>query len=463
MASYQHWRLNHDLPKYQQIAQLIENDIRNNLLVNGDKLPSQRTLAKWLNIDFTTVTRAYRLAQQRGWIENQRGSGAYVCATVSQKAGINLIEHLDYNTPPFPAAFNLQRALNNSLKQLFHQQSSHTLGYYDSAFLNQQNTEAAITWLKPIYEAIDQHTILTSIGAQQALYAILTQHTQPDDYIITTQHTYPGLINICKQLKLNLLTIDSDTEGPLPAKLRQLYLKHQPRFLYLNPTLHNPTTQTISAKRRSELAQVIRQFAIPTIEDDPYALLATHAPPPLIHYTQGKHIFYIATLSKAVTVLLRTAFIVLPRHESHTGLSDSMCNLLTVEPTLLTGIASHWIQQGIAQQFNQAIRQEAQLRLALAHDILQHCPGQLSNNQEGLHLWLTLTKDFDVPQLLARLALEHIAVADEYAFLSQPTNQNHAIRLSLGYLANRDKLAMILQRFTTILNQTHQSRTRVIV
>jgi DNA-binding transcriptional MocR family regulator len=52
-----------------------------------------------------------------------------------------------------------------------------------------------------------------------------------------------------------------------------------PKALYLNPTLLNPTTHTISEPRRLAVTSIARRFGVPIVEDDPYGLLPEHAPP----------------------------------------------------------------------------------------------------------------------------------------------------------------------------------------
>ncbi|PNB41363.1 PLP-dependent aminotransferase family protein, partial [Pseudomonas sp. GW456-E7] len=47
-------------PFYESIAALLEHDIKNGFLAPGTKLPPQRELADFLDLNFTTITRAYK-------------------------------------------------------------------------------------------------------------------------------------------------------------------------------------------------------------------------------------------------------------------------------------------------------------------------------------------------------------------------------------------------------------------
>ena len=61
---------------YLAIADALEADVAAGRLAAGEKLPTQRELARRLGVDLTTVTRAFAEAAGRGLIvaEGRRGS-----------------------------------------------------------------------------------------------------------------------------------------------------------------------------------------------------------------------------------------------------------------------------------------------------------------------------------------------------------------------------------------------------
>lgn len=64
---------------YLQIYDYIRGEIRSGSLTAGEKLPSTRSLASYLNISRSTTQLAYDMLAEEGYIELRRGSGAYVC------------------------------------------------------------------------------------------------------------------------------------------------------------------------------------------------------------------------------------------------------------------------------------------------------------------------------------------------------------------------------------------------
>ncbi|NRR21945.1 GntR family transcriptional regulator, partial [Brevibacillus sp. MS2.2] len=65
-------------PLYKQIAEQIEQRISSGEFGPGSYLPSERTLAKELNVNRSTVVAAYDELQAAGMIERIQGSGTIV-------------------------------------------------------------------------------------------------------------------------------------------------------------------------------------------------------------------------------------------------------------------------------------------------------------------------------------------------------------------------------------------------
>ncbi len=67
-------------PIYQQILEQIKEQILNNTLKEGDRLPSIRSLAKDLKISVITSKRAYDELELLGLIETVQGKGTFVAS-----------------------------------------------------------------------------------------------------------------------------------------------------------------------------------------------------------------------------------------------------------------------------------------------------------------------------------------------------------------------------------------------
>ena len=66
------------LPIYTQIVNQVQAQIAGGSLNPGDQLPTVRSLAEELRVNFNTVARAYRILDEARIISTQQGRGTYI-------------------------------------------------------------------------------------------------------------------------------------------------------------------------------------------------------------------------------------------------------------------------------------------------------------------------------------------------------------------------------------------------
>ncbi len=66
------------IPIYLQVVERIKERIAGGSLVPGTQLPTVRSLALELRVNFNTIARAYRILDEVGIISTQQGRGTYV-------------------------------------------------------------------------------------------------------------------------------------------------------------------------------------------------------------------------------------------------------------------------------------------------------------------------------------------------------------------------------------------------
>jgi len=74
------------IPIYIQIIDQIKHLIATGVLQPDDQLPTIRELAADLDVNFTTVARAYRLLDEEGLISTQHGRGTYILPLPSDQS-----------------------------------------------------------------------------------------------------------------------------------------------------------------------------------------------------------------------------------------------------------------------------------------------------------------------------------------------------------------------------------------
>lgn len=65
-------------PIYQAIAGQLEEDILNGVLLPGTKLPPQRELADFLDLNLSTISKVFKVCELKGLLSAAVGSGTYV-------------------------------------------------------------------------------------------------------------------------------------------------------------------------------------------------------------------------------------------------------------------------------------------------------------------------------------------------------------------------------------------------
>lgn len=431
-------------PRYVQIADQLGEAIRNGKISTGDRLPSQRGLARQLDVDLTTVTRAYNEARSRGLIVSFGGRGAFV-ASLAPDNGAQRID-LSMNIPPQPADTDLAEQIQSGITELLTRQGVASLSAYDGGVATAAAVQAGRAWLKPALEGLDTEKLVLSAGAQAAIFGILLSCTKPGDAVLSEPLTYPGFIVAARQLGLRVITVESDEDGILPDALERCHGETGARLLYLNPTLNNPTTRMMSADRRQQIAASLRRLEMTLIEDDPYRNLIKDAPPPLATFTRGERTYYIASMSKCLWPTLRTAFVLPPAKLDASPMLESLRAATMVCSPLLAGLTEQWIRSGIARQLVHEIQREVRARQTLARSVLAQ---PYFAQPTGLHIWVPLPPHWNQHHFVYTLAEQGILVAGADAFSPNPV-EAPAVRVSIGGTGNHAELNAALEQIEAL-------------
>jgi len=448
----------HGGPRFLQIADALQAAMADGSLKPGDRLPPQRQLAAQLNLDLTTVTRAYDEARRRHLLEGRGARGTYVAAP---RIELTSVLDLSMNTPPPPAGVDFDDLLKQGLSQVMMGADTALLMTYHLGGGSDSDRKAGARWLEPMFGALGSAQVVVCPGAQAAIAALILALTKPGDVILTEPASYPGLRTAATQFGRRIVAVEADQHGMVPEMLEQACHQHQPGLLYLNPTLQNPTAITIPERRRKELANIAKRCNVRIVEDDPYWLLADAPPPPIATFAP-EQVSYISTLSKCLTPGLRVAFVLIrDPHERERFLVALRSFALMVAP-LTAALATQWILDGSAAALMEGVRKEARLRHWMARDILA---GRYSGTGDGLHVWLELPGYWNSSQLARAADNEGIAVTPAEAFATSATGSGsvNAIRISLGSIKDRGRLQTGLQKLSHLLARRPEPFSAAVV
>jgi DNA-binding transcriptional MocR family regulator len=430
-------------PRFLQIADALEKAIAAGELKAGDRLPPQRELAADLQVDLTTVTRAYDEAKRRNLLEGRGARGTYVSAP---KVELMTVLDLSMNLPPPPDGVDFDDLLRQGLAQVLMRADNELLMTYHLSGGSRSDREAGARWIAPMFGAVPAEQVVICPGAQAAIAALMLALTDPGDVILAEPMTYPGLREAAVQLGRRIVPVKADANGMLPDAFDEACRAHRPRLVYLNPTLQNPTALTMSAQRRRDLAALAIRHTVRIVEDDPYWLLA-EAPPLPVAAHAPQQTYYIATLSKCLTPGLRVAFVLVRDDAERERFVAALRAFVLMAAPLTAALATQWIFDGSAASLMDGVRKEARLRHRMAHHVLA---GRCGGAGDGLHVWLELPAYWQSNQLARAAAKEGLAVTPAAAFATGAESSN-AIRISLGSIKDRSRLQVGLQRLSQLL------------
>ncbi len=157
-------------PAYLIIPDLIEEALADGRLQARDRLPGLRDLADALDLNYSTVARAYGEARKRGLIDAKAGSGTYVrgrAPALPLRGGTSA--EMTMNMPPEPLA--LATRLRESSAALLAATDPYMLLRYQD-FGGTPADRAAVTgWLRRLVPKATGDTLLICPGMHSALVA----------------------------------------------------------------------------------------------------------------------------------------------------------------------------------------------------------------------------------------------------------------------------------------------------
>ena len=437
--------------RYEQIAHAIERDIASGLLKPGTKLPTQRALAKQLNVTVATCGRGYALAAARGLTTLEVGRGSFVAFPAEVPGGeptptAGLVTDLGINLPPriherdiYSKVLQLLSVTRN-VSDLF---SALPVETY------RRNRDAAAQWVDSRL-ACKPEDIIICTGMQSALISGLSVITKPGDNILVESHTFPGILTVARMLQLNPISVDMDQRGivvdDFAAKLKKT------KVAYLNPTNQNPTTSVLPVSRRKSIGNLIKKHDAWLIEDDTYGHFFESTPP--ISRFAPDRCLYVSSLSKVMSVGLRLAFMRVPAMIHSEVLERFRATSFFPSP-LSVEIATRWIEDGTAKQLVNQLQEIASQRQQIAFEILE---SPLIHGKPKInHIWMEVPSPWTADSLI-RAARENGVLLSPASLFSPHGISSNSIRIALGAARNDEELKAALKKIVRLI-KSPESRT----
>jgi len=394
----------HEKPLYRVLANILETDIQRGLLKPGDKLPPQRELADFLDINLSTVTRAFKICEMKGLIDGTIGRGTYISQDVKAHQPMLLQEepHGLINLGASHPLAAQNHYVTKVMKQILKKTSVENLFNYAEPLGKESHRKSGVKWLQHFHLSPKAEDIMITSGLQNALTVILASLFEAGDKIAVPPLLYPGFKNIANMLGLRLVPIPFQHTSIDPEILARKCRVEKIKGIYLSPDYHNPTTFCMSMAERHDIADVVKKNHLICIEDATYSFLQDNITVPLCAYIPEQCI-YVSTVSNSICCGLRISFLRVP-DPYKTDIADGIRNINVMSSPFDAETVSKIIDTGLAAEITQNNKREICNRNQIANEIL--CNTNLLGDHNCQFRWLYLTpskssSDFE------RLAMEH--------------------------------------------------------
>jgi len=451
-------------PKYLLIAEAIGQSIADGRLKERDRLPAQRDLAFDLGLSLNTVSRAYAEAIRRGFLHGEVGRGTYVRTGGPLPADG---PHARLTRPTrgpidfslnLPAAGESAAALAQTLATIEGTSDLATYLDYQTDGDPDRHATAGAAWIGQLGLDVESGDVVLTNGAQHGLMVAMLALMRPGDVMLTESLTYAPVKAMARHLNLTLFPVAMDDGGLSPDALDEACGRTAAKTLYCLPTLHTPTTITMSAERRRDVATIARTHDLTVVEDDVFGFLPPDRPPPLACFAPERTVF-VTSVSKSLAPGLRVGYLHAPTRLQR-ALRAAVSLSCWMPPPLMAEIASRWIDEGTARRLNGYQRSEAHARQSMAQSVFRgHA---LRAAPFGFHVWLSLPPPWRADAFRVAAERQGVKVLTAETFALDQANAPQAVRLCLSHEATQERVARGLAILNGVLSEPDDSGALVV-
>lgn len=399
---------------YEQIYEHIKKEIRDGKLLTGERLPSTRSLAEYLQVARSTVDYAYGQLLDEGYIESRPCKGFFVCPLdvlqqlepelqgeeETPEAPSRVFEYdfspyeIDMTAFPFSVWKRITRNIltdaNSDLFSRGEPQGDYELRLTISRYLHSSRGVNCRPEQIVVGAGNDYLLLL--------LEKILGRHVR----IAMENPTYLRSYRIFQSFAYPISTVDMDESGMKVSRLE----KENVGAVYVMPSHQFPSGVVMPIGRRLELLRwACGAPGRYIIEDDYDSEFRYHGKPIPSLQASDEHgrVIYIGSFSKSIAPAIRVSFMVLPQALLEKYRSECFfysCTVSRIDQSIL----NEFIRDGCFERHLNKMRKIYRVK----HETLLECLRpfrdhfRISGENAGLHLLLTSKSGLTERELVER-------------------------------------------------------------
>lgn len=444
------------VPMYAELARVLKESIENGNLAAGEKLPTDRALASSLQVDRSTVSRAYDELQSLGLISSHVGRGTFVSSTRQihkdspvilqpeqyqvdtrrdrhtstssrsvlwhekfsrfSQASANILNRqpVPYASPESMISFSggtptrefiPHEDFQNMVGDLVQKTDASDMFEYSPPDGHPLLREQVRFYLKRNGIEATEDELLILSGSQQGIDLVGRTFVDVNDAVALEDPTYFWALCNFSSLGARCLPVPLDDNGLRLDVLESIISRQRVKLAYVMPSFQNPTGASMPIEHRRQLLELAGIYNVPILEDNFVGDLSyDSAPfPTLKALDDNGVVIHQGTFSKALCPGLRLGWLVAPREViSRLLLAKRTIDLSTNSMAQI--IVARYLNNGLYEKHLEIVRRayrsrrdtmDLALRASMPSDITWTKP------QGGMFIWAKLPSGASAREMLA--------------------------------------------------------------
>ncbi len=434
---------------YEQIYEYIRQEIRDGKLLQGERLPSTRSLAEYLQVSRSTVDVAYEQLLSEGYIEARPYRGYFVCKMEELFRLEEAREGSEAPAPKSQAKANRECMYDFSPTQIdmsafpfsvWKRINKNILSDSNSKLFSQGNAQGDYGLRETIARYLHASRGVNCtpeqiiVGAGNDYLLMLLEKILGKELPVAIENpTYKRAYQIFQSFGYPIITVDMDENGLLVSELE----KTEAVLAYVMPSHQYPTGTVMPIGRRSELLKWANskeeRYLIEDDYDSEFRYKGKPIPSLQSSDKNGK-VIYMGTFSKAIAPAIRVSYMVLPLKLVEVYRERCYFYSTTVS-RIDQKILDEFIRGGYFERHLNKMRKHYREKHDLLLELLEPFRKDfvITGENAGLHLLLSSKRNIAEAELIEKAAGQGVKVYGLSDSLVKKEEQSQSHTVILGY------------------------------
>jgi len=460
-----------ETPYYQQIAETIKCMIRNQELIHGYKMPSERRLAEELDVHRNTVIKAYGELVSEGLMTVSRCApkGYFIDIPAEDDNFTNrffplekmILYNYDRHAREFMSIFadtytdkyisfggiNMSsecspvEGMDDIVRRLVDRDEEGNI-----PLVNLNETERTKKNICRILAGENMYVKPQNIQlvseTTKAINLIASLYMKEGDCLIAESPIVPDVVSIVRNKGIEIATVPMEEDGMNMKCLEDMIIRHKPKFIYTMPSYHNPTGTVTSLEKRLKILEITNRYGVPVIEEDSQRdfRYSGERIPSLYSLDRHKSVVYIDSFTMVFPYGIKTGYVAGP-----TDLVHMLGVLVSLDEIFIDNIGqfllNEYIECGLMKKHVVKLADHYRQK----RDLVCRCLDMIADKgisydkpQGGVLLWCTLAEGISDKRVYEEAKKRNVLIVPGYVFYPGKSGEQGHLRLCFSNVSDEE-------------------------